>query len=245
MTLWNPPQITEDMGLSELREIVASLVKDIDFIINGNLDSKNAREIGGWLVGLQQLVSKDGDVGLSTEDTSGDDIRLFAGASGGNKETAPFKVRKSGKMEATGALIQSTAGYPKVVLDPNGNLLGAYTSPGNYVAINPDDAGAPAIQIFDGGLIRLSLKYTVESVVFFIPRDVIISSTAGSIYLSPGISRFVAVPNWSSFLNEASSQTLQQALNAKANAFSGASGSFPTVDGRTVIVSNGIIASIF
>lgn len=62
------------------------------------MDSVNMFEVGGWLVTSDQLASSDGDVGMSTLDTAGDDIRFWAGdAIGGIPK---FKVTKSGILSA-------------------------------------------------------------------------------------------------------------------------------------------------
>jgi hypothetical protein len=72
--------------------------------MNGYINSKNVFEVGGWRVNNTQLVSKDGDVGMSTEDTGADDIRLWAGDA---KDGSPkFKVTKSGILTAVDGVFE-------------------------------------------------------------------------------------------------------------------------------------------
>jgi len=104
-------RITGDESLEELQDLVAKLQKDVNWLMDGNLSSKNVREIGGYQVSATLFQSRGGDVGLSSADDAPDPVRMWAGST--NKDTAPWRVHKSGKMVATGALIQSSSGYPK------------------------------------------------------------------------------------------------------------------------------------
>lgn len=97
------------------------------------MDSVNMFEVGGWLVTSDQLASSDGDVGMSTIDTVGDDIRFWAGDA--IDGIPKFKVTKSGILNAvdgnfegsitssiitggtiTGALIQTAATGRRIAL---------------------------------------------------------------------------------------------------------------------------------
>lgn len=93
------------VSLEELCEIVAKLQKQVKYWQNKNVDSENVFEVGGWRVDENQMTSADGDVGMSTLDTGGDDIRFFAGPSGG---TYLFFVTKSGYAELQDANIRGT-----------------------------------------------------------------------------------------------------------------------------------------
>lgn len=128
-------RLNADATHEELVERVAKLEKTLEYLFSG-LDTKNIREVSGWRVRPTELVSRDGDVGMSTEDTGGDDIRIFAGAPGGNKENALFIVRKSGK-----TTIRTASGFPRTEIDPQNNLIAAYSAPDSYVAIMPDYNG--------------------------------------------------------------------------------------------------------
>lgn len=92
------PSIPLTADLQKAIISVNAALEELDFLLNGHIDSKNTREIGGWRVGLQSLESKDKDVGMSTADTEGDDIRFWAGDS--ITGAPPFSVTKSGKLYA-------------------------------------------------------------------------------------------------------------------------------------------------
>lgn len=103
MGIWSAPRIAADTTFEELKEIMALVIKDMDFTTNGNIDSRNVREIGGYKVDLTSLASKNGVVGLSSAITGGDDIRIWAGDSA--RPDAPFRVYESGLMIASNAQI--------------------------------------------------------------------------------------------------------------------------------------------
>lgn len=217
MTLWEAPKVPGlrgDESLEELREaynnlanIVAIMAKDIDFVINGNIASDNAREIGGWRVGQTELVSKDGDVGMSSAGTSPESVRYYAGAAGIPKELAPFRVYKNGKGNVTGWTIESTTGYPKVIIDPDGNLFGAYIDEGSYISLSPGFQGAPAMLIADGGNIMAYLQYLSNRIGLYSTKEVELSSSSGDIRLSAWGD--VLVPSWSRLRHAGANVTLQ------------------------------------
>lgn len=83
-----------------------------------HMDSVNMFEVGGWLVTHDQLASKDGDVGMSTVDTGGDDIRFWAGDV--KTGTPKFKVTKAGIATLISMIIQSVAAGERIVIDGTG-----------------------------------------------------------------------------------------------------------------------------
>lgn len=139
MGLLNLPRIPKGASPEQIANIFNMAIEEMEHRVNGFLQSGNIQEVGGWLVGQTELKSKDGDVGMSTEDTAGDDVRHWAGDA--DKDAAPFRVTKAGKLHATGATIESSSGYPKVVMDPSGQLFAAYTDADTYIAVTPDVLG--------------------------------------------------------------------------------------------------------
>ncbi len=110
--------LSEVVSHEELCDVVARFQKYVNFLQSKNIDSENAREIGGWEIDTDKLSAIDGDVGLYTGDDVADPVRLWAGSV--SKDSAPWRVHKSGKMYATGAVIQSTATGERIVIDPTG-----------------------------------------------------------------------------------------------------------------------------
>lgn len=219
-----------DQRFEALVNTMGILIKNLSEI-NGYINSKNIFEAGGWRVGRTELASKDKDVGMSTEDTAADDVRFWAGST--TKETAPWNVTKSGKMTATGALIQSSDGYPKVVIDPATDLIAVYFDANTYIRIFPNYLGdTPVIEFVDGatstylGYFNTLNKFTISHDgaanidISTLGGDILLIANSGEINL---IGTTVEVPSWTALVNAATSQTLQAALNAKANG-SGISG---------------------
>ncbi|MDQ0062389.1 hypothetical protein [Paenibacillus harenae] len=220
-----------DKRFEELVNTVGILIKNLSEI-NGYINSKNVFEVGGWRVNSKDMSSIDKDVGMSTEDTTADDTRFWAGSP--DKDTAPWRVTKSGKMTATGALIQSSDdSYPRVVFDPDSDLFGAYATATNFINIKASDAGEPLLY-FDNGvnLIRHALLGNTYNLGVVGNFDLAATDnltiqgtgTSSTITLKPGTgaSGRVTVPSWTKLYSTGDIQSLQTALNAKANSFSGA-----------------------
>lgn len=95
-----PDEALEAYVYSQLN--TAQLWRDnFDFAFNGNIDSRNTREIGGYLISQTQIASKNGVVGFSSLVSGADDIRIWAGDA--DQEAAPFRVYESGLMVASNA----------------------------------------------------------------------------------------------------------------------------------------------
>lgn len=109
---------SDDMSMEDLMDLISKTNKMVEYLVNGRIDSKNVFEVGGWRVTLEQMASRDGDVGFSTEDTGADDIRIWAGDA---KDGSPkFKVTKSGIASMVSAIISSVLSGERVVIDGTG-----------------------------------------------------------------------------------------------------------------------------
>lgn len=119
MGITNFPKVTDDMGIEELRNLVAILIKEVEFLANGGIDSHNIREVGGYKVNQSDLKHRSGIVGMNGANPSNaTEVRFWAGHA--TPSAAPFKVQQDGKMFATGAVIQSTTSGQRVIIDPTG-----------------------------------------------------------------------------------------------------------------------------
>lgn len=130
--------VTGRETLEELTDHVARMTKQLNFMMNKNLSSRNIREIGNWVVGSDYFRSRDGQVGISSAGTSGDSIRFWAGSS--NPASAPWRVTHSGQMVAS-----------------NANITGIVTATGGFIggwSILPDRLSGSGI--IEGGIIRTS-----------------------------------------------------------------------------------------
>lgn len=226
MSIPNIPEIPPNPTTQQLAEIVAQGFQEIFYQLSGFINSQNIKEAGGWLVGPTELQSKDKTVGMSTKKTGADDIRFFAGdvITGSPK----FKVTEAGIASMVAAFIQSSTGYPRVTFNSSSNVFSVEQSATSSINFNPTYLGTtPAIN-FHSGSIDGYIGYfsSLGKFVITSPNGVEVEISNGG--LSGDVSlrpvNNLNVPDWSRVKNDLTSQTLQAALNAKANAFSGVSG---------------------
>lgn len=177
---------SDDMSLEDLADLIAKTNKMVEHLVNGRIDSKNVFEVGGWRVTLEQMSSKDGDVGFSTEDTGADDIRIWAGDA---KDGVPkFVVTKSGiltaidgdfagKITADEGLIGGFAITSTTLTAVSGGTIQNQASPSNKVYL--DSTGFHANDA--SGVERLTIGTTpAEGAKALIGRDA--SGAEQSIY---------------------------------------------------------------
>lgn len=194
------PKIPKGASQEQAANIYNQAIDELEHRLSF-LQSTNIQEVGGWLVGQTFLRSKDGDVGMSTEDTGDDDIRFWAGNP--VKEVAPFRIPKSGKGVLTGIKIQSTESeYPKFSLDPDTGVLGVYYDEFNFIEISPSYEGTPAIYATVDGNVVYQISASSSGVVIGTGgKKLTFSTTAeGDIEILPETGYNVIVPGWSNLL---------------------------------------------
>lgn len=158
MPIVSVERIDGDATLEQVIDAFAKLQKAFDYLMQGGLDSKNAKEFGGWLVGLTELQSRDKTVGMSTDHDDVDPIRFWAGDL---KEGTPkFKVTEAGIMTAIAAIFMSAAGFPMVSMNLNNNLIQAFSDADNHVDISPTIGGSPGIGWIVAGVLTAYLNTT-------------------------------------------------------------------------------------
>lgn len=187
----------------DLNEQFAEIVKLLNFLLNGGLDSLNIKNLTADKVTTGTLDA--GKVTVRVNYGSGAYIEI--GPNGmvindGIKDT--FEVTIDGKVTMTSATIQSDTGYPKVTMDPSGNLLGAYLDANNYIEIQPSfsPTGSPTMYWGSGGS-TAGWMYANASVFLLhsIARDLTLETeVSGNIVLKPVSSGFVIVPSIHSIL---------------------------------------------
>lgn len=183
MGIWQAPQVSAELTPEQHLNLFASVLKDLDYILNGYIDSKNVREIAGFAVSLTELLHKSGLVGMSAADpTNPDAVRFWAGDE--DKENAPFRVLQKGLMIAVGALLMSASGFPRVEMN-NENLIKAMADEDNYLSINPTIGGSPALAFFVDGLLDAYLTSTSSGSIFRSFNSGITLQSATTVDLAP------------------------------------------------------------
>lgn len=246
-----PINVLQDVvKLEELCEEVAKLQKTVRYLLGGHLDTENIFEVAGWQVTPTELVSKDGDVGMSTDDTGPDPVRFFAGPDG---SLWYFYVTKSGSLVAQKATIKghidaesgtiggwtiegntltsNPTNYPRIVFDPTNNEVAYYGSATEYLKIN-----------FTTGIPRLIFSdQLANTAIFRMASGNLIFESSLNIHLNPqaGFGGDVLI-NGVGILN---------ALNGKADKFTGITGALNLSDQGgnpvTLIFNNGVLVNFF
>jgi len=181
---------------ADLQKVIINLnmiAEELDQVFS-NIDTKNIREIAGWLASRYKLQSKDGDVGFNSQDTAADDIRIWAGDA--MKGSPNFKVTKAGILTAVAAIFMSATGFPKVSMNLNSNLIQAFSDANNHVDFSPQIGGAPGIAWIVGGVLNAYLQSTSAGPLFTSfngtkitlqpDTDLNLSATGGNINLTVG-----------------------------------------------------------
>lgn len=131
----------------EVADALIALNRSLEYQMDGNLDSGNVREIGGWTVGITEIASRDLDVGMSTDDSVANPVRFWAGSA--DKNNAPWRVYADGSIVLTKGTISWDAVPPPTSADVgalpvNSPMLTHITSTGVYtgtVTANQINAG--------------------------------------------------------------------------------------------------------
>ncbi|ANY67316.1 hypothetical protein BBD42_13155 [Paenibacillus sp. BIHB 4019] len=195
-----PPR-TDDINI--LREYVArlanhyaELAKQVDFVVNGNIDAKNirAKSIEAENISVDELSAISADLGHIT----------------------------AGLIEAVtiiGSYIATANGtFPRCELSSTGNLFAAYKSATEYTAFNPDMPGtsAPGLEFKSPSQ---NAQISIDEGLFYIRSEGVIHIVSETSYVvlgglgTPG----AIVYSWSKLLNVATDTTLQEELDNLSN----------------------------
>lgn len=184
----------ENANLEQLRDIVfrlanitAMALKELEWLLTGNLDVKNIKADG-----IQAKNIKAGSVTADKINVS----ELSAISANLGKITAG---------EIYGTYISTAENtYPRIDFSSVGNLLAAYLDSQHYIAIHPDATGRPSFLFFDGGS-------SADAVLSFIEATGILFQTlTGSITIRPETK--LSLPAWANVENDVG-QSLQQVFN--------------------------------
>lgn len=235
-------------SIEELRQIVAIIAENAGYVLTGQLDTKNAREFSGWRIKPNVLVSKDNDVGMSTDDTGTDPVRFFAGPNG---DVWFFYVTKSGKLYATDAFITgriegsviigseiktSETTYPRVELSSVGNIFKALKSATDSMVINPDFSGSPTI-IWDNGTVTGSAGNFGAYYLLQCTQGKMRIRSNSDIEISAGA--HVILDSWANIYSDGESETLQDALDGVTTTGGGSTIVTDNLITNRAVISNG------
>ncbi|MFD0588657.1 phage tail spike protein [Paenibacillus sp. GCM10027627] len=119
----------------------------------------------------------------------------------------------------TGAHISTSMdAYPRAEMKASDKAFTVLRSADDYIQVNANYAGSPVINVVQGGTVRGQLSSLNNTMRVFGTNNLLLT-TAGDIQLEPStMGGRVTVPSWVRLYSTTSGgQTLQQALNEKAN----------------------------
>lgn len=219
-----PPMPTQDDIIIKINTIVAQLRE-----LLLTLDDYNFDKITAQVMDVQQLSAISADLGTITAGLI-ESVQIF------------------------GSYIATANGtYPRAEMSNTANLFSVLVDALNYAQFTTSTGGGPGLSWTSAGSLSAYLAYAAGLILSTFGTNVPITlSPTGDIFLSPGGSAKVSA--WSKHVNTGTGHTLQQDLDAKANAFTGANGSLPVVvsvdftaqtyQTLTINFSNGVITSI-
>jgi hypothetical protein len=194
-----------------------------------SLDDYNFSSITANVMDVQQLSAISADLGTITAGLI-ESVQIF------------------------GSYIATANGtYPRAEMSNTANLFSVLVDALNYAQFTTSTGGGPGLSWTSSGSLSAYLAYAAGLILSTFGTNVPITlSPTGDIFLSPGGSAKVSA--WSKHVNTGTGHTLQQDLDSKANAFTGANGSLPVVvsvdftnqtyQTLTINFSNGVITSI-
>lgn len=143
------PNVDGLTSLEQVKNAVGIMTKELSWLMN-NIDWKNVNELNIPLNGGGAVTIFDGGITVN------------------NGVMDTFTVDIDGKVTMTSALIQSATGYPKVVMDPDTDLFGAYKSATEFIQMEAIDGliAAPRLKL-DSGIGSLSLYQQAASANMF------------------------------------------------------------------------------
>lgn len=237
-----PINVVQDVGsLTEAFNELAILQKQLRYVINGNVDFENVR--------ARSIKAENIEVGTLTAD------EIAANTITADKMsvtelsaiTANMGTITAGLLIAVniiGSYIATANGtFPRCEMSATDNLFAAYSEENVGIRIIPFFTNDKPALVFQDGDTSLGVLTAPDELQLTAYNALRLRSGNGPVILSTESLDGIQFDSWGELRNQATGHNLQQDLNAKANSFSGYSGSFSTGT-NTVNVSNGIITSV-
>ncbi|MFW5438121.1 hypothetical protein [Paenibacillus apiarius] len=219
MSMWsdtprlNAPPQTKDLDVilgyvKDLANTVAKMAKDLEFIVNGNLDANNIR--------ANSIETKNLKAGSITTE------KIQAGAVIAEKiDVHELSAISANLGHIVAGLIESVqifgsyiatrqSGFPRCEMSNTENMFGAYAGDDRSIKMAAyGNTGSPLLSFSDGQTLSL-LYYKNGTFHIDVSLDSDIYVNANNIYLLPYGQ--VRVNSWDDIYSEKEQQTLKQAL---------------------------------
>lgn len=169
--------------VAKLADIVAIIAKDLDFIINGNIDANNIRadSITAQKISVDELSAISANLG-----------KITAGEIYGNH------------------IATSETAYPRIEMRSTGDLLAAYKDETNLAALSPDLTGNPTFLLETGSVVTTTLSRIGNDTYLYALSHNLVLRSNNDVRIRPD--GRIVVQNWATLFSEDENQTLAQAL---------------------------------
>jgi hypothetical protein len=203
----------------DIRKQLNAIVDELNFFFT-NLDSLNIKHLTADVIDAGTLNANL--VTIRSDLTNGFIQIDGTGMKVNNGTFDTFTVSIDGNVTMTSALIQSASGFPRVVMDPNSDLFGAYTSATNSIVVGAfnSGSGAPYFE-FTNGALNVSMDLT--SGIFDIGgnSDARLQFPSGDLELRGRdnflfATNFTWVPDWNQIKDQNTQNTLQDEFDTFA-----------------------------
>lgn len=213
MASFEMPNVDGMNSMDELKNAVGKMAKELGWLLN-NIDWKNINELNISLNGGASVTIAN--EGITVND--------------GTKNT--FTVNTAGQVTMTGAKVQSSEnGYPRVEMNPDQNLFGAYSAINNYLVVQALGGDSQSPQVLIAAPNANMFMYVAGLTSFLGTTGANLSLTSNrNVYITPGNNIYDVIVPFDQFKDDDSGRTLYQELLGKARSGS-QTGSSPAYNG--------------
>lgn len=197
MSQLKAPPLTDDV--KELREYIkylsnqlASMLKDLDFTLNGDVDFRNvrAKSIKADRMDVDELSAISANLG-----------HIVAGLIESVQIFGSYIATRNGA-------------FPRAEINNTGDLLAVYTDADNYLTIEPGITGEPTVTIRKSGAVSLILGPAFGLTGLLASTPIVLGTQNGNTNIVCGDSDDVIIPSWSQFKNTETGTSLQAELDS-------------------------------
>ncbi|SDW30434.1 hypothetical protein [Paenibacillus sp. PDC88] len=243
----NPPTFQDldevKVYLKDAISKVARALMDIDFMINGTLDVNNIRAEGieARSIAAEAITTEKIQAGAVTADKITVNELSAISANLGHIIAGLIE-----SVEIYGSYIATRRNaYPRAEMSSDNDLFGAYRDALNFIEIEAEFGGSPAVRFIQNGQIKGNMHMLYGDITLEGLSGVTLRATGGRDILLDAGSGYLSVPSFSKIISD-SDQSLGVELDRKATAGTSTSMSgshnhgiedgteLLTADGRTV-----------
>lgn len=179
--------ISSKATLEEFADRISYIEKNLKYYLTGGIATENAREFAGWYIGKETIASRNMLVGLNSEVTDSNDLRIWAGSEG--MHDSAFRVYEDGFVYMSHLLIRTQESGTRLEL--TGNQFIGYNAAGQQhgVTISAQTSNGGVIDFYrngewSGDISAINDPYSgYATISIYSSQDLTLDASSGSIYL--------------------------------------------------------------